>query len=120
MLIATVKLSWMSQAIGIADNMAQLVAMNVAVNSYLNNAGSYEIVNPVIVLNNDGSSYSPLLDFNEMLVDYGISTDGVNEIIVKWDSVRKVATVSFNEDGFVTTTGDRITPHDQESKIELE
>lgn len=114
-LIATVRLSWDSQAISIANNLSQITAINVAVNGYLDNTkipkGNYTGKLPL-----DNYDYRPLTDFNNMLQDLGIitSSNKAKSCTVEWDGNN--AKVQFGE--FTTSLGSKIKPHEQNSIIE--
>lgn len=109
----SLQLSWDSQAVAIADNLAYIASVNTTVNSYIANVPAYDSVNPSIPLKS-GGNYEPLRDFNEMIVNAGISPTGASVCDVKWTG--SGAYIKMGE--FETTLGTKVRPHQQESVIE--
>lgn len=114
-LFATVRLSWDSQAVAIANNFAGIVAINISVNGYIDNviipearyAGSLPFTN---------HPYNPLEDFNSMMRSAGLvsHSGGSKEYWASWDG--KIARVQFGE--FTTLLGSKVRPHLQQSAVE--
>lgn len=109
----SLQLSWDSQVVSMADNLAYITSINTTVSSYVNKMDPYEVTNPVIYLNS-GGTYEPLKDFNQMLKDSGISTEGSSYCQVKWTG-RKTY-IQFGP--FKTSLNTEVAPHRQESIIE--
>jgi hypothetical protein len=117
-LFSTVRLSWDSQAVAMADNLAYITSINVAVYGYVDNVtipeGNYTGNLPQLT----NHTYSPLSDFNTMLVQAGIAygnSSRSTQCKVSWNG--RSATVQYGE--FKTALGTYITPHEQESVIEF-
>ena len=108
-LFASVRLSWDSQAVAMADNLAYISSINVAVNSYMDNvripAGNYTGNLPLT-----NHPYNPMLR-NAGLIS---GSDQCNECYVYWDG--RNAVVQFGE--FRTSLNSWVRPHQQESVIE--
>ena len=114
--IVILRLSWASQVIAMADNIAYITCINTAANSYTYNLDSYNSTNPVLT-SRSGDQYNPLSDFNSMMSSAGIKGSAPTECKVIWDKSNKklslqigtFKTSSFNMD---------ITPHVQNAIIE--
>lgn len=120
MLGMILQVAWMAHAVAVSDNMAQVVAINVAVHSYANNKPSFTQTNPNLVSNVSGFMYNPLNDFNQMLRTYGLSgvtTNQSSQVVVTWNAASRTASVQFSE--FETTMHSLVTPHLQQSTIEI-
>lgn len=107
------QLSWDSQVVAMANNLAYITSINATVNYYVNDIESFESYNPSTQLNN-GENYSPLKEFNKMLKDAGLSQNGSSTCRVKWDG--KETKIKFGE--FKTSLNTYVKPHQQESIIE--
>lgn len=107
------RLSWTSQAVAIADNLAYMTTINTTVHNYVEHKGSYNTTNPVINLRN-GGSFNPLEDFNNMTSSIGIAKTKATECKVVWNG--RQTSIQFGE--FKTSLGITIRPHKQQSVIE--
>lgn len=116
-LIMTVSLnlSWSSQAVAMADNLSYIVSINTAVHSYTSREEPFYGTNPVIK-RTDGSFYSPLDDFNSMIISLGIASEPASSVFVEWDGKESFVQVG----SFKTKLGNTVTPHRQSSAIEDE
>lgn len=114
MLIA-LQLSWDSQAVAMADNLAYITSINTTVVNYTIKNEDFNTPNPSIPKSN-GGTYEPLKDFNNMLKDCGLSDSGSSVCYVTWNENKKQSTVQFGE--FKTSLGTYVKPHRQESTIE--
>lgn len=108
------QVSWQSQVVAIADNLAYIAATNTLVKSYVSNSSSYDSINPVIVTPN--GTYSPKSDFNQMLNTAGLSAGQVSRCRVIYDANKHKVRIQFG--GFNTILGVRCTPHEQDTVIE--
>ena len=111
----SVRLSWDSQAIAMADNLAYITCINVAVDGYIDSAVvPYGVYNGGLPFTSH--PYSPLADYNQMMVDAGLTTNSnaCTECRVSFDGMRAV--VQYEE--FRTSLGTYVRPHQQESTIE--
>lgn len=114
-LFSTVRLSWDSQAVAMADNFAYITSINISVNAYIDNviipAGNYP--GPLPLTNHP---YNALNDFNSMLQRAGVTSDpnACKEALVSWNG--QSAIVQYGE--FKTSLNSMIRPHQQESIIE--
>lgn len=115
-LLTTVRLSWDSQAISMADNFAHITAINTAVYAYTENIdtlnGNYLGKLPP----GDNKAYSPISDFTAMLQSAGIIQSGnkPDACRIVWDG--KNCSIQYGK--FKTTLGTYIRPHEQSSTIE--
>lgn len=107
-------LSFDSQVIAMADNLAYIVSINTSVYNYLSQENNYEKSNPSIE-KGDGMYYYPLNDFNSMLKSTGLtnSNNAVSTVTVTWDGT--YSTLQFGS--FKNMMGRDITPHKQTSTI---
>ena len=116
-LFATVRLSWDSQAIAMADNIAYITSINVAVNGYVDRAivpaGNYTGNLPF-----NNHTYSPLDDFNQMIYAAGIASNPNSCDVCNVYFDGNQAVVQFGE--FRTALNTYIRPHQQESVIEVD
>ena len=114
-LLTVVKLSWNSQAVAIADNVAYITSINVAVNGYVDRAtvpaGNYTGALPYPT-----HQYSPLPEFNRMMTDLGVMKGQSTSCNVYFNGTQAV--VQFGE--FRTSLGSYVRPHQQESTIETD
>lgn len=111
--IIALNLSWGSQVIAMADNIAHIVSLNVAVQSYIGNHDPYSGTN-IVITNESGSVYNPLSDFNSMATSSGFAAAGASTCEISWDGDK--ATVQMG--GFTTSLGTTIVPHIQNTVIE--
>ena len=109
------QLSWDSQAVAMADNLAYIANINVAVNSYTTKTEPFDsLVNPSIK-KSKGGEYKPLNDFNNMLISTGLTKNGGSSTCtVSWTGTKAYS--QFGE--FETSLGTKVRPHRQESIIE--
>ncbi len=107
-------ISFSSQVIAMADNLAYITAINSASYSYLADEPDYTSTNPSIVLD-DGTIYNPLNDFNRMLENTGVARTTCTSVVVTWDADAETCKVQFGS--FENNLGSVITPHSQESHI---
>ena len=112
-LITVLQLSWNSQVVAMADNLAYITSINTSVHSYLANLQPYSTTNPSIPIKKTGGYYNPKDDFNRMIRQAGIS-NGASTCEVKWDGRKTYVQMGELE----TSLGTKITPHRQESIIE--
>lgn len=112
-MVIALQLSWDSQAVAMADNLAYITSINTTVHSYIGNVPSFNRTNPTITTRN-GGSYSPLNDFNKMLRDSGISRTGASICTVRWTGSKTY--IQIGE--FETSLGTKVRPHQQESTVE--
>lgn len=112
-MVIALKLSWDSQAVAMADNLAYIASINTTVHSYIGNLGQYQLTNPSIPIKS-GGTYNPLADFNEMLKKSGISASGTTSCEVVWTGNKTY--IQFGE--FTTSLSTKVRPHRQESVIE--
>lgn len=120
-LFVVVRLSWDSQVVAMTDNIAYIISINVAVNSYVDKVETYSDeygINESIRYN--VHSYLPLNDFNGMLEKAGLISNGGNgqckSCEISWNSSTNSAVVQFGT--FQTVLGSYVRPHQQESVIE--
>ena len=111
--VISLRLSWTSQAVAMADNMAYIVSINTTVYNYINKEDPYTKVNPTLS-KLDGTKYNPLNDFNQMARAAGVSTSNASTCTVTWDSHRTRIQIGQ----FDTILNVRVRPHNQESVIE--
>lgn len=118
-MFAAVRLSWDSQAIAIADNVAYITSINTTINSYIDNADSYSGTYVGNLPNLTNHPYAPLLDFNQMMVSLGIvEGGGCDRVYVRWSNMPTYGQSVLQYGSFQTKIGTWITPHEQESIIE--
>lgn len=116
-MVIALQLSWDSQAVAMADNLAHIVSINTTVHCYTSNAPAFkeEIKKPdSSILTKYGVNYSPLDDFNKMIKQSGISSTGASECEVTWTGNRAYVQMG----PFKTSLGTKVRPHQQESVIE--
>lgn len=113
-LTISLQMSWMSQAVAMADNLSYIVAINTTVHNYISNVPSYtNVVNPSVPIRT-GGNYLPLNDFNKMLQQTGLSTSGTSSCTVSWNG--RATTVQM--ESFRTILGTYVKPHKQNAVIE--
>lgn len=112
-MLICLKLSWSSQVVAMADNLAYIASVNTTVTSYVSNVNSFTSTNPNIP-NKKGGYYNPLNDFNTMLKESGLSQTGTATCEVTWTGNKTY--IQFGE--FETSLGTIVRPHRQESIIE--
>ena len=114
--IVILRLSWASQVIAMADNIAYITCINTAANSYTYNLESFDSTNPVLK-SKSGDKYDPLKDFNSMMSSAGIKASAPTQCHVTWNKNTKKASLQIGT--FKTSTFKmNITPHLQNSIIE--
>ena len=118
-MFTAVKLSWDSQAIAIADNIAYITSINTTINGYIDNADDFSGTYNGYLPNLTNHPYAPLRDFNDMLTSLGI-VDGVgcDRLMVSWTNNSTYGQSVLQYGSFKTKIGSYITPHQQESIIE--
>lgn len=112
-MLTSLQLSWDSQAVAISDNLSYIVSINTTVHSYIANEPPFNGGNHTIPIKS-GGYYSPLNDFNSMLIQSGISKEGASNFKVIWDG--NTAYIQIGE--FKTSLGTKVRPHEQKSTIE--
>lgn len=118
-MFTAVKLSWDSQAIAIADNIAYITSINTTINGYIDNADSYNGTYNGNLPNLTNHPYAPLIDFNQMLTSLGIvEGGGCDRVYVQWTNRPTYGQSVLQYGEFKTRIGTWITPHEQESIIE--
>ena len=111
--VIILNLSFNSQVVAMADNVAYITSINASVYNYTCGVDEYTATNPVIK-NDLKDSYNPLADFNEMMNGLGVMISPATTVVVTWDGKKTI--VQYG--GFVNTLGSTIIPHQQESIIE--
>jgi len=120
-LIIALRLSWTSQAVAMADNLAYIAAINTNISYYMANYPTQNQVHNPNILCQDGSTYSPLTDFNNMLAMSGFKrADGTNatssDCNIIYNAVDNSVRIQFGE--IDTILGIKIKPHEQQTVIE--
>lgn len=110
----TLSLSWAANAIAISDNYASIVTINTANKAYITNTRPVTGTNIKIRDTANGGLYSPLDDFNRMMLQSKIMTQPASSVKVSWNGKR--AQLNFGK--FKTRLGLSITPHQKASYIE--
>lgn len=113
LMLTALQLSWNSEAVAMADNIAYIASINCTVNSYITETPAFTSTNPSIK-KSKGGNYNPLQDFNTMLQEVGLSSSGSDSCDVSWDG--RGTQIQFSE--FETSLGTKVRPHRQESIIE--
>lgn len=112
----SLQLSWQSQVISMADNLAYIACINTTIHNYIGNKDSYDAINPSIYVAARDGNYSPLADFNNMITSSGIATTSSPKCRVVWDKDEKRTRILF--ESFSTILGSKVTPHEQDATIE--
>lgn len=114
--VMVLELSWTSQAVAMADNIAYIVSINTTVHSYTGNVAPFErdFTNESTISTENKGNYNPLNDFNNMIKEAGLSKEGSKICSIKWTG--KGTYIQFGE--FETSLGIKVRPHEQQSIIE--
>lgn len=112
----SLQLSWSSQVVAIADNLAYIACINTTVHNYIGHVDSYDEINPSINVIATNSTYRTLDDFNRMINSAGISTSDSARCRVVWDDHSHQTRIQFSS--FDTILGQKVKPHEQYSVIE--
>lgn len=116
LMMFSLRLSWESQAIAICDNLEKIVALNTSANCYLSSYSDFNEINPIISDVKTGGNYDPLKDFNDLIINTGISDTGTTKINVIWNSSEGKVTLQTDE--VILKFGGPINPHKQSAIIE--
>lgn len=123
MMTTVLRLSYDSQCISLADNMAKICTMNVTTMEYLNRTSSYTNQhNPSISISSYSAfgepddTYNPISDYNNMLNSMGISSEDCSDVYITWNAAKKTATVQFG--AFKNNLGSEIKAHQQTYLVE--
>lgn len=112
-----ISLSQSSTVKAISDNAAQVVATEIAIESYTNDEGDYQITGSDVSV---ADGYSPYSRFKDIMSNYGFFQGASNQcdgnIRVEWNSNNNTSKLYMC--GFELNSGDRIKPNEQTAIIE--
>lgn len=119
-MLYAVTLSWNSNAIAMADNIAYITTVSTANELYTGNVPSFtkEDTNEIIKAPN-GTIINPVGRYSDMLNSSRLikgATPNPTRYAIKWNKQKGTCSIQFQ--GFETTVGDIVTPHRQEAVIE--